>query len=194
MEENTQSTTIIKKHKGQSDFYGMMSKCSYISPTQKKCKSIANKNSQFCHHHIPKSEKQITPTPSQPINNPSVVGNLGFEIKLLRKYLNSLVSTNPKKMEPKDFRIQLQVIEQIRKLVHSLSTIENQNKIFSTVHKIINAFVIKVGEIISKHIIDENIKNNLVSELMELGNLDNENSDLNILLKKLNPKSKGKFI
>ena len=103
--------------------------------------------------------------------------------------MRKVINQSPKKLEISDLKIQMQLIEQIRKLVHSLSFIENQSRVYNLVKKIIDTIISKVVEIINKHVIDDNIKINLSKDLMDLNNDDNDN-DLKSLLKQINPKRK----
>ena len=109
----------------------------------------------------------------------------------MKAYLQKLISSTPinKKINPSDLRIQLQLIEQIRKLVHSLSIIESQSKIYNVVMKIINSLVTRVVELINKHSTDDNLKSILSSELMDLSKNENEIMDLKLLLKQVKPNS-----
>ena len=163
-----------------------MPKCEYTNSEGKKCNSVKSKHSKYCHHHEPKT--LINPTPSIPTPfSENSNENLNFEIELLRKYLSQLVKDSPKKLDPSTLKIQFQLIEQIRKLVHSLSTINSQTKVYSTVTKIIQSIIGKVVDVVNKHVNDENIKEILANELMAIANSSDANEDLNKLLKTINP-------
>ena len=198
MSENIISSDI-QKHKGRSDLYTMQERCEYITSKGEKCKCVAIKGTKYCRWHKPKDiitpiENISTPSPSLENNNLQNTSDenddLNFEIKLLKQYLLKLINDTPsrKTLDPKYLRLQLQLIEQIRKLVHSLSTIESQSKIYNVVLKIINSLIEKIVEVINKHTTDENLKNILSSELMALSKNENENNDLRILMKQLSPK------
>ena len=188
----------IRELEYNKNLYSKQIKCEYISPSQKKCNCIANKNSKYCHHHITKEEK-LKLLNSIPLQSNSTKENnqdedFNFEINLLKRYLRSLVNSNPKKINSSDLRIQLQLIEQIRKLVHSLSIIQSQSKIQNLVMKIINSILTQVVSLINKHSNDENLKNILGNELIGIGNsLENGSSDLNSLLKQLQPKTRNRI-
>ena len=171
----------------RNNFYGRQLKCDFIMSNGKKCKAIRKVNSPYCHHHT----KDISPTPSNPIQSNIHNDDLSFEIVLLKKYLRTLIKQSPKEIDPKFLRLQLQLIEQIRKLVHSLSIIKSQSKVYITVTKIINSIVNKVVEVINKHSIDETLKEIISNELLELSRDRDENNDLNQLLKTINPKTRN---
>jgi len=109
---------------------------------------------------------------------------------LLKNYLQRLITSTPKDKipTPSTLRTQIQIIEQIRKLIFSLSDMKSQEKVYSLVTKIISTIINKIVDVINNNIQDVNVKSNIVNEINLLAKNENENNDLNILLKQINPK------
>lgn len=200
----------VKQVAWSKDLYNKLEKCEFIYKDGTRCKCVKMQQSKFCRHHLSTEERQIVESRKRMFAEKkkmlSVVpdgevednkdDDLNFEIRLLKNYLHQLISSTPKKkmLDPNTLRLQLAMIEQIRKLVHSLSAIETQGRIYSTVTKIINSIVDKVVELINKHTTDDNLKALLSSELLNLSNLDSTDKDLSVLLRQLNPRQRvGKF-
>lgn len=156
-----------------------------------KCKCVRKKENNYCYHHQPKDntlppkEIKISSKQSDTIINDD---SLSYEINLLRNYLNNLVSNSPKKITRENLRLQITLIEQIRKLVFSLSNNNYQTKLYDTTIKIINIIISKVVEIINKHVSDDFLKEIISKELINLNLDESENKDLNKLLKEIKPK------
>ena len=115
--------------------------------------------------------------------------DFNFEINLLKKYLNSLMSHSPKKLNPKEIKLQISLIEQIRKLVSSLSDTSYRDKINSTSIKFINVMIDKIVGVINKHVIEKSLKNVLSKEIRDL-KFDDDHKDINLLLKTLTSKKR----
>ena len=111
---------------------------------------------------------------------------------MLPNYLQRLITSTPKDKipTPSTLRTQIQIIEQIRKLIFSLSDMKSQEKVYSLVTKIISTIINKIVDVINNNIQDVNVKSNIVNEINLLAKNENENNDLNILLKQINPKNR----
>lgn len=182
------NSKTLKQFNHRKHLYENAKKCSHVMSNGKKCKSVAKTGFDYCFNHLSEDIKSTIKTPSIPSQSNTTNEDLNFEITLLRKYLTQLVKSNPKgELDPKNLRIQFQLIEQIRKLVHSLSTMNSNQKLYSTVTKIINSIVMRVVEVINKHSIETSTKEIIANELMEIANNRNEDDDLNKLLKAINP-------
>jgi len=178
--------------------WNRLERCVYVSAEGKKCGCVSIKGTGYCRWHIPEDLKpkpqsiELPPSTIDEKNFSSENDDLSFEIKFLKMNLHRLINNSPKKITPEDLRIQIQLIEQIRKLVQSLSIIESQSKMYNLVSKIISSIITRVVEIVHKHITDDNVKRIIAEDLMRLSEDENENSDLKMLLKQINPKQGGR--
>ena len=178
---------------GYKEFYQNNKKCKFILSNGEKCKSVVKNPYEYCRHHIPKDllEQNKKYNDENKINFSPVENkkeNFSYEIQILKNYLKYLVPSNPKnkKLDPKELKLQIQIIEQIRKLIHSLSTIENQNKIYKDVNKIIFLVVSRIVEVLNKHLTEPSLKQIVIDELNEITS-NEDSTELSSLINKFNP-------
>lgn len=192
---DTKSTVIsTKKGYRNRNMYKASRKCQYLISTGKKCMAVALKTSPYCRAHI-FIYKSVREKNQSIVNQPDKSSlqstdhqkenlELNDEIALLKNYLHRIVKTSNKKIiEPSEIRLQLALIEQIRRLIESLNRIEVQSKVYFIVNKIISSVVKKISVIINKYITDAPTKEVIISELMSIAKIEENEGDLRGLLK-----------